>query len=292
MSSFLPRLMLVAVLTLAARGRDGAADEAETLLQAARSYMATCDYAKAVAILDQCIAKHPASAAAWSDRGQARYQLDDFAGALADLSRALELDPAVASVPHARALARRATGDFAGAAADLSRVLALDPKDDLAYLDRGVVRFLMEDVVGAQADLARAAEAGGGDRDLIALWTWVVRTQQGDMAAATVELGRYQAAMPKVPPEEEAYTAPLVALLAGRAEQVAISPEDLRDDTPTGRNRRCVTYFFVGVHARTRGSLQGALDAYGKAIAEGRSKLAEHHAAKRGVAEIDRLMGR
>ena len=88
----------------------------------------------------------PEDAAAYTNRGLAKYELEDYEGAIADYDRAIELKPKFAEAYYNRGVAKGFLGDHEGAIADFA----------LAYKNRGTVKFALRDERRAKADRARA----------------------------------------------------------------------------------------------------------------------------------------
>lgn len=96
------------------------------------------------------------SAAAYTNRGDARYVLGDFEGALEDYTQALRINPSLATAHVKRGAARGEMGDMQGALEDYNLALKLNPSYSVAYVRRGAARLELGDVQGAMEDYDRA----------------------------------------------------------------------------------------------------------------------------------------
>ncbi len=115
------------------------------------------EYAKAVSEFDKIIKQDPNFADAYSDRGVAKYHLNDLAGSLEDLNKALELEPENPYRYASRAYIRDRAGDTRGAVEDYRKALELEPEnavsqnnlgmleEKLGYIERAQKRFKIAD---------------------------------------------------------------------------------------------------------------------------------------------------
>ena len=90
--------------------------------------------------IGQAIRLDPDFAAAYNNRGAARYDKGDLDGALKDFDEAIRLDPDFAAAYNNRGAARYDEGDLDGALKDFDEAIRLDPDYATAYAHRGFVR--------------------------------------------------------------------------------------------------------------------------------------------------------
>jgi tetratricopeptide (TPR) repeat protein len=102
------------------------------------------------------IAKHPESAVAYNNRGNARADAGDRAGAQRDYQEAIRLDPDYAHAWYNAAYLAGEDGDFARAADGLTRVLELAPGMLQASQHRGLAYLELRKPREAIADFDRA----------------------------------------------------------------------------------------------------------------------------------------
>src|SRR5262249_54536636 len=88
----------------------------------------------------------PLAAAAYANRGLARYRLRDYEGAIADCDRAIAINPRLPNAYSNRGVARHALKDYDRALVDLGRAIAINPRDAEAYNNRGNVYTDREDL--------------------------------------------------------------------------------------------------------------------------------------------------
>ena len=68
-----------------------------------------------------------------------------FAGARSNFDKVRALDPLAAAAYANRGLARYQLRDYEGAIADYDRALAINPRLSMAYNNRGIARYTMKD---------------------------------------------------------------------------------------------------------------------------------------------------
>src|SRR5262245_46032368 len=100
----------------------------------------------------------PARAAAYYERGNAKFDQGDYQGAIIDYGQALQLDPRNARALNNRGLARAALGQAEDALADYTQAIAIDPRYVRAYRNRLPLLERRGDLQAAAADYARLAE--------------------------------------------------------------------------------------------------------------------------------------
>ncbi len=115
------------------------------------------EYEKALAVLDQGIARYPESAALYAVRWALYLELKEYGKAIADLSQSLKRHPD-AGVLTNRALAYQAFGQEEDALRDLDRAIELDPHQVAAWFNRGTLYLKRGRWKKALADLDRAVE--------------------------------------------------------------------------------------------------------------------------------------
>lgn len=97
------------------------------------------NYLTAFHIFSDAIRHFPRNADFFSERGVARFHLNDLQGALDDMNRAQELEPDKPYRYSSRAFIKDALKDVEGAINDYKRAIELDPEDDIAYNNLGLL---------------------------------------------------------------------------------------------------------------------------------------------------------
>ena len=95
---------------------------------------------------------------AYSNRGNAYYDLEGYNEAIADYNRAIELDPKCATAYSNRGTAYSGLNKYDEAMEDYNRAIELDPNDATAYSNRGTAYYDLERYNEAIADYNRAIE--------------------------------------------------------------------------------------------------------------------------------------
>lgn len=123
--------------------------------------------ARAKAVLDELLARHPDYANGWFHLGEAQRLLDDLPSASQSYSKALELEPDHVLARHNRATIQRLAGRLAEARADFERVVDGPRSADKAALNShlALARLLSTsgDSAAAAARYARYKELGGAE---------------------------------------------------------------------------------------------------------------------------------
>ena len=118
----------------------------------------------------------PKDAAAWLERGDAKFIRGDEQGAVADYSEAIKLNPAgdlLARIYLARGDVQSFIDDnYDGAIADFNTVINLKPADEeilmTAYIYRGEAKIYLGDYAGAIADYNEVINLNPKDKFLLA----------------------------------------------------------------------------------------------------------------------------
>jgi tetratricopeptide (TPR) repeat protein len=111
----------------------------EPLIRRSRAHEGLKDDRKAMADLDAAVRLEPASAEAWTARGQLCMKLNRWDQSLQDFTRALKLDPKAAKVRVARGSYYARTGKPQLALEDFDAAVAADPNLAEAYNNRGAL---------------------------------------------------------------------------------------------------------------------------------------------------------
>ncbi len=116
------------------------------------SRLEACEYAEAIAILSQVIARNGSLVEAFLYRGIALAHQESFDEALADFNVAIDLgiEPARAHLWRGHALCN--LGEFEAALTDLNRAASLDPDDAHIYINRGLLHLQTDDAERALDD--------------------------------------------------------------------------------------------------------------------------------------------
>jgi tetratricopeptide (TPR) repeat protein len=115
-------------------------------------------YDEAIAEFDECIRLDPSFAAAFNNRGFAKWKKGDLDGAVADYNEAIHLNPNYALAFNNRGGAKDDKGDFDGAIADYNKAIEINPKYAVAFTNRGLSKQKKGDLDGAIADYNEAIE--------------------------------------------------------------------------------------------------------------------------------------
>lgn len=121
--------------------------------------------ARATAVLDELLARHPDYAAGWFHLGEAQRLLDDLASASKSYSKTLELEPEHVLARHNRATIERLAGRLAEARAEFERIVDGPRAAEKVALNShlALARLLLTsgDREGAAARYARYRDLGG-----------------------------------------------------------------------------------------------------------------------------------
>ncbi|GAB7079279.1 tetratricopeptide repeat protein [Megalodesulfovibrio paquesii] len=119
------------------------------------------EYDKGIELLTKALDSGKLSASyqpiAYYNRGNAWYHKKEFAKALADLDEALAKNPSFAEAMVKRGQVKKDKGDLAGAMDDLHKAVALSPENPKAYFVRGLLYALDGDATKAMEDFADAS---------------------------------------------------------------------------------------------------------------------------------------
>ena len=203
------------------------------------------DYTKALEL-------DPNNAGLWNSRGWTRINTGDLDGAIADCTKAIELDPRPSISFFNRALAKQGKGDYDAAIADYDRAIQIQPNYGEAYCARAAAKKAKGQVKEALEDCDKAVEVSPGgwctfsrgcirqeQRDLagalqdfqasvgrdvmLSDYAWcriyLVRTRQGQGAAAKTELAAYRQSRP--PKGTSAWLDKVLAHLTGDLDEKA-----------------------------------------------------------------------
>ncbi|MBW4691802.1 MAG: tetratricopeptide repeat protein [Lyngbya sp. HA4199-MV5] len=116
------------------------------------------DFRTAEEYWTQIIEKLPQTAAAWSNRGNAKVSQNKLQSALADYAKAIELAPEAPDPYLNRGTALEGLGKWDEAIADYNHVLELDPKDPAAFNNRGNAKAGLGQWEEAAADYKQATQ--------------------------------------------------------------------------------------------------------------------------------------
>ncbi len=103
----------------AAPAPEPSSESAQSLLLRALPKAERGDYAGVIADTTRVLELDPANAAAYRERGRARYNRNDFAGAIADANLALKFNPKYPEAYALRAAAKEGQHDYDGGIAAL-----------------------------------------------------------------------------------------------------------------------------------------------------------------------------
>jgi len=98
---------------------------------------------EAIRDLNQVIILRPHYAAAYLNRGLARFELDDYASALRDYDQAIRFEPDNALAFNNRGIVKHKLGDYEGAIMDYDVALKLNPEMASAYFNRAMAREIL-----------------------------------------------------------------------------------------------------------------------------------------------------
>jgi tetratricopeptide (TPR) repeat protein len=115
-----------------------------------------CDYDGAIADCDRAIAINPHLFDAYNNRGMALYALKDYDHAIADFDRAIAISPRLPDAYNNRGNAYMGKEDLDRAIADFDKAVALDPRLTALYFNRGFARRRIADGDGALKDFDKA----------------------------------------------------------------------------------------------------------------------------------------
>ena len=96
------------------------------------------------------------SSAAYSNRGNAKSDMQDYPGAISDYSKAIELDQKNSTAYYNRGFAKFDLQDYKGAISDYSKTIELDPQNVTAYHNRGSAKSNLQDYQGCHFRLFKS----------------------------------------------------------------------------------------------------------------------------------------
>src|SRR6266498_1724006 len=123
-----------------------------------RNWQGGAGFGGAATNFDKVTVLDPLAAAAYANRGLARYKLGDYEGAIADCDRALAINPRLYDAYINRGFARQAKGDGDGALKDFDKAVALDPRYASGYYGRAVALSDKDELERAVREFNRAIE--------------------------------------------------------------------------------------------------------------------------------------
>jgi tetratricopeptide (TPR) repeat protein len=239
---------------------------------------ATGDYTKALEL-------DSGNALLWNSRGWARLNIGDTEGGISDCTKAIELDPRQALPYFYRAQARQGKGNHELAIADCDRLLQMQPRYGDAYSvravskkARGQVKEALEDcdkgvevspggwctfsrgcIRQETGDLSGALEdfqASLGRDQMLSDYSWcriyLLRSRQGDGAAAKAELVEYRKSRPSK--KTSPWLDKVLAYLTGDLEEKA-----LMEAAKGSVGKTCEATFYAGEARLASGDKDGAL---------------------------------
>ncbi len=129
----------------------------QSLYRIGRQQLADKDYLEAIETFSGLLRQHPDSAAAYYNRGAARYHARiDLDKAINDLTTALRLEPNQYKAYRMRGLARAQQGDWAGLRDDCSLALRFHPTSAELHNLRGTACYRLKDYDAALASFEDA----------------------------------------------------------------------------------------------------------------------------------------
>ncbi len=177
------RAPLTYATTSAGSARPGDTAAAGTPLEQAQSLAFVGDFAAALAMLDDLIAREPENDEALRYRAAVRREAEDLAGSRADYESALALDPADVEALAGLGVTDLADDRPAEAIVSFSVALRLDPRNVTALTGRGAAYYRIANWARSLDDY-RAAKAGegGGRTGLLGELRALIRLERYDEA--------------------------------------------------------------------------------------------------------------
>jgi tetratricopeptide (TPR) repeat protein len=96
------------------------------------------NYAVAISLINELIARHPESAINYNNRGLMYFRNNQLTEALKDLTHALEINPRLDSAYNNRANCHAAQGNLIAAVSDYDEALDLNPANLRAWINQGI----------------------------------------------------------------------------------------------------------------------------------------------------------
>lgn len=96
------------------------------------------NYAVAISLINELIARHPESAINYNNRGLMYFHNNQLSEALEDLTHALEINPRLDSAYNNRANCHAAQGNLMAAVSDYDEALDLNPANLRAWINQGI----------------------------------------------------------------------------------------------------------------------------------------------------------
>jgi lipoprotein NlpI len=134
-------LMLASVAVVGA----ACADEPREMLTDAKVALKKKDFAQAIKLADQVLAKDASSAAAHQVRGMAQLEMRQFDKAVADLTKSIELDPQATTAFDQRGIAYFKMAKIRESLADFDKYIELVPMAAAAHWRRGLTLYYADE---------------------------------------------------------------------------------------------------------------------------------------------------
>ena len=125
------------------------------------------DYKAAICAYDKVLQIDPKHAAAYTNRGSAKYTMGQHEPAIIDHDKAIQLDPELTAAYVNRGNAKHAMGQHEAAIIDYDKAIQLDPELTAAYVNRGNAKHAMGQHEAAIIDYDKAIQL---DPDLTAAY--------------------------------------------------------------------------------------------------------------------------
>lgn len=275
-----------------------ACQNAEQLYNTGTEKLGRQDHDGAIADLTQAIEADPRMIKAWNNRGIARWSKGDEEGALADYEKALELDPKYVQALNNRGLVRTCRGEWDAALADYDLAIKLFPKVEQSWLNRATTLAGKGDRDGAAAAAKKVVEINPVNARSYALlgiiaydkrlWKdsmghfrkalemnsptpvfvrmrmWILRSRQGERAAATKELAQFL--KDHKPARLEEYAARIGAFLVGQMTEEDLLKAAESKDAFEQKLRLCDAHFYLGVKRLLDKDKEGAAESLKKVL--------------------------
>lgn len=112
-----------------------------------------------ISLWDDVLSKHPNTARAWINRGDANNDMKNYSEAIKDFDNAIRIEPYFFSVSYLnRGRAKGNIGDYSSALEDFNKSIQLDPNDPQAYFNRGLTFGILGKKLIAISDFSKAIE--------------------------------------------------------------------------------------------------------------------------------------
>lgn len=245
------------------------------------------DLDQAIADFDHALRINPRFAEAYDNLGSVRALKGDLDGAMAEFKLAVQFNPEFGHAFDNLGSAKLRRGDLDGAAANFEQALRINPRDYRALRGEGLCKYANGDLSGAVSPLIVSSELAPQTTDgYLHLVIWLIRAEQGQLAAANQELSAYLRS--RGPASAHDWLATIGVFLLGQISEADLLAAAGSGDPETDRAQHCEGWFYAGMKRLLADDKQAAANCFKSCLATQESAYDEYMLAQ---AELRRLQG-